>query len=429
MQEFMSYLWKNRLLSSKRLRTTNGEPIEIFDVGNEERNGTFNSAKLKIGDTIWSGNVVIHNNSSDWEKEIVGKKSLYENVILHITLNDDIDTIRKNGESIHQLRISCNENTLESYTEMLNGKFEPLCKQVAAQCSEINLHNYLSRLLIERIEEKAEKITMLHKNCQNHWNDTLFKLLARSFGFGIQSHIFEEWALLLDLQAASKHRDNIEQVEAIFFGQAGLLNESSIPAYYREEALKNEYFRTLQREYKFLKTKFGLKEMKAESWGYGNFTPHIRISRLAAHFCSGKAGIAQISNCYTIPELRDILQIQPSWYWQHHTQFGGTATIGCGDISRKHLDVLIINAIIPTLYSYGKHRKDIELCNKGEDFLHELDSEDNSIIRRWAQKGINATCAADSQALIQLNNAYCAKHKCCECRFASIFFKDKIATC
>ena len=428
MQGFLNFIWKNGLLARRGLKTTTGEPLEILELGHEERSGLFSNAKIIINGFCWSGNIVLHLNSSDWEKEIKNRVSQYENVILHVTLNDDIETLRRNGEAVHQLRLYCPTSIIEEYNRMLDNSFTLPCGKIAASLSSIKLHSFLSRLTIERIEEKAEKITVLHNLCNKRWDDTLFKLLARSFGFGVQSLPFEKWATILNFQALGKHRDNIEQVEAIFFGQAGLLNEESIPTYYRKEALASEYYQTLVQEYRFLKSKFDLQEISYKEWG-GYATPHIRIARIASLYHREKINIATAAACDTINELRDKLQIQPSWYWQHRTQFGGTITIGTGDINNKQLDILIINTIIPILYCYGKHRKDVDMCNKAEDYLHILDSETNNITRRWSEQGIEIGCAADSQAFIQLNKSYCNKHRCHNCQFAYSYFKDRVAVC
>ena len=293
----------------------------------------------------------------------------------------------------------------------------PPCCNIT-ECGEAYLRNSLSQLLALRIEEKCERLTMLYEKSGKRWNEALFRLLARSFGFGIQSNVFEEWATLLNIQALGKHSDNIEQIEAIFFGQAGLLCEESIPQYYRSEATASNYYNTLLREYRFLKSKFSLQEMEHGKWS-GSATPHIRIARLAALWQRGSVSIDRIARCDTVTELRRLFQVQPSYYWQHHTQFGGTTTVGTGDIKNRQLDVLIINTVVPMLYCYGKHRLDVNLCNKAEEYLRDINSEDNGIIHRWAEQGICASNAAESQALIQLNNAYCTKQRCGECPFVN----------
>lgn len=410
MNDIIKFIWANGLLPRKGLKTTAGEEIEITATG-EEHGNMFKNATLTIGGRECKGNVAMH----PGERDLFAEE---EDTILFLTASNGAHP----ASNVPVLQIKCTQSLLDAYTDITNGNIP--CTEVAIRYSSINLHNYLSRLLVERIEDKADRIARMYAQCDKRWNDVLFKLLARSFGFGIQGQAFDEWATLLDMQAIYKHRNNPEQVEAILFGQAGLLAEESIPAYYREEALKSEYYTTLTREYKFLKNKFGLNKMKHSTWNYGNATPHIRISRLATLLCNERLSINAVEDCGTTTALRQLLQVQPSAYWQHHTQFGSTTTIGAGDISNRQLDVLIINCIIPMLYSYGRHREEASLCNMAEDLLHEIDCEENSITRKWANAGVRVNCAADSQAIIQLNNEYCRKKRCTHCRFAHTYLKD-----
>ncbi len=415
-------------MPNNELRTTAGEQIDIINVGqqNPDKKNMFCNARLKIGGREWSGNVVLHTKSSDWEKEICNKEAYYKNVILHVTTQNDIEILHQHGESIPQLQLKYPKSLDIEYENISKNNISLPCSDTIAGMDKIKLHSNLSRLLAERIEEKAQHIYELHEKCDKRWDDTLFKLLARNFGFGIQSGSFEKWARLLSMQAAGKHRDNALQIEALFFGQAGLLEKDSIPYYYQSEALNSKYYNDLLREYKFLITKFNLSNVDYKIWGGGNATPHLRLARLATMYVKNKINISSISECNTIKELRELLQEQPEGYWRCHMQFGGTETTGAAPLKNSQTDLLIINTIAPILYAYGKHRNDISLCNKSEDYLHSLNSEENSIIRRWAQLGINTDCAADSQALIQLQKAYCNRHKCAECHFAYAYIKGKI---
>ncbi len=405
MTDLINYLWKNRIIPQK-LHTTANEPFEITAAGQENADGTFSNATFSINGKELCGDI---------------RLSTVDGSVVTIDI-----TTPGNTASFH-IALNIPQEVSKEYHEITQGRHTPPCERIAATYSNIKLRDYLTRLLIERIEEKAERIGRIYESCDKRWDDTLFKLLARSFGFGIQGRPFEEWALILNLQALGKHRNSIEQVEAIMFGQAGLLTPESIPAYYLRDAMENSPYQLLAREYKFLKSKFNLQEMRHNGWMYGNSSPHIRIARLAKLFHSEKVGTTAIAACNTLKELRDTLQAQPSQYWQHHTQFGSTATSGTGDLGTKQLDVLIINTIVPILYSYGKHRRDTGLCNKAEDFLYEISAENNSIVRRWTQQGVCINCAADSQALIQLNNAYCKAHRCTECRFAQSYFRERLA--
>ncbi|MBQ2779498.1 MAG: DUF2851 family protein [Bacteroidaceae bacterium] len=428
MSTLMHYIWKSRMLAGQKLHTTNGEPVRIIEPGEHTPadGNIFRNARLRIGEREWSGNIILHQRSSDWEKEIhkSGNDS-YKNIILHIIESDDIETMLPHGEYVPQLRISYPPEAEREYRAIKKERKRLPCHDTIATMPKIHLHSRLSRLLVERIEEKARRIEALHTLCDQRWEETLFKLLARNFGFGVQSSTFEQWASLLNMQALGKHRDNPLQIEAMFFGQAGLLNEETIPAYYRAEALATPYYNDLLREYKFLSTKFGLKSMNGKAWSSSS-TPHLRIARLATLYSKASATLSSLSSCDTLKEIEERLQAIPQGYWRNHLQFGGTTTTGCGPLRKSQIETLIINTIAPILYAYGKHRNDATLCEKAEEILHNLPGEINSITRRWTQAAITIDCAADSQALIQLQKNYCDKSACDKCPFAFAYIKERI---
>lgn len=428
MNKSIHYLWKNDLLRFQKLSTTAGEEITIIDRGTEEIDkNIFSGAKIKIGDKIWAGDIVLHKKSSDWESEIQKKRSLYNNVILHVTMQNDCEALRQHGEAVEQIEINCPPSLEKEMHEAFEEHSNRLpCREAISSLEDIKLHSIFSRLLIERIEEKVANIERVLKSCEERWEETLFKTIIRSFGFGIQSITFEEFASIIDFQALGKHRDNIIQIEAIFFGQAGLLEEEAIPYYYREEAKNNAYYNELIREYKFLSNKFKLQSMDYRSWGGSSATPHVRIARLASLYYSKNVSISNISACNTLTDLSKIIDTPLHGYWYNHTCFGGTETCGNGRIKQKQSDVIIINAIVPILYVYGKHRSNQQLCEKAEDYLHELKREENSIIKRWEESGITVNCAADSQALLQLNKRYCATNNCINCKFAYHYIKTRL---
>lgn len=431
MKSVIDYIWQNGLAGNEELVTTAGDSLCIIESGiaDKERENIYTNAKIRIGDKLWCGNIVLHDKSSDWEKELHSKQSGYSNVILHVTLNNDCETLRAHGEAVNQLTIKCPPELEEEFCLAEQHCSSLPCREAISKLANIHFHSYLSRILAERMEEKAslvEKTLALNKG---KWEYTLFKILVRSFGFGIQSSVFEQWAEVLDMQALAKHCDNPLQTDAIFFGQAGLLNEESIPHYYRESARNCDYYNKLVNEYKFLANKFGLKSIDHNKWGNGNTTPHCRIARLAAIYRSGQFTISQITGCNTLAEYRKCLEAQADEYWQKHTCFGSTERLCCAPVKEKQKDVLIINSIVPVLYVYGKHRKNDSFCSKAEDILHQMKSEENHVVRFWREKGVCVECAADSQALIQLNKSYCQKHNCIECKFAYHYIKSRMAEC
>ena len=428
MNKGIHYLWKNNLLRFQELNTSSGEKITILDRGTEsDDKKMFSGAKVKIGDRVWAGDIVFHKKSSDWENEIQKDKTFCNSVILHVTMNNDCDTLRKHGEVVEQLEISCPESLeREMYAAFEEHSRRLPCAGVISSLENIKFHGVLSRLLIERVEEKATDIEKVLRTSEERWDDTLFKTIMRSFGFGVQSAVFEEFASILDFKALGKHRDNMIQVEALFFGQAGLLEAESVPYYYRDAANCSVYYNELRREYKFLANKFKLHNIDYKTWGYAGSTPHVRIARLASLYYSRNISISNITACNTLTDLYGLLDVPLHGYWYNHTCFGGTETCGNGRLKQRQSDVIIINAIVPILYVYGKYRSNRMLCEKAEDYLHELNREDNGIIRRWEENGVAVSCAADSQALIQLNKRYCSANNCINCKFAYYYIKKRL---
>lgn len=424
MKRIIYYVWQHRLLKRKELYTTDGKKVEIIDYGswNEECNEV-NNAKVRIDNELLSGNILLECNNKEMKGENMKGKG--DNIILKVTMNGN-DNAGYELDSTMRLALRCDDSLIEEYDAMEKREQRLQCYEVMAELEEVVLHSIMSRLLMERIEEKAANIEKIFKASDNKWDDTLFRTIIRSFGFGIQGDIFEEWANMLDMKALAKHRDRAIQVEAIMFGQAGLLNEESIPYYYRDDATNSKYFRELQGEYRFLSRKFGLKEMNYKRWGMSNKTPHLRIARLAALYLGQKASISNITACNTTAELNSLLDTALNGYWYNHTCFGGTETSGNGAMKARHCDIIIINAVVPILFMYGKRHNDLALCNKAEDFLHFLKSEENSIVRRWKEQGIEINCAADSQAFLHLNRKYCSKCYCEECHFAYHYIKKRI---
>ena len=404
MKALLRYIWKYRIFPQQPLQTTEGATIEILSNGNEKAD-IFEDAHLLMDGKEKRGCIIF----SDTDGE--GKET-----ILYITDGTPSDTLPT-------LKITPSAETVERFRAIEKG-LHP-CDEILPDCDTLHIDDYLSRLLAERMEDKAAHISSLYEHSEKRWDETLFRLLARNFGFGIQGDAFEEWAKGLNLAALGKHRDNLLQTEAIFFGQAGLLEEDSIPEYYRKEALLTPYYTALRNEYKFLKAKFNLSQTEHTIWG--NSTPHTRIARLASMYHNGRISLSQVAECTTLEAIRELLQTPASDYWNNHNQFGGTeikerATA----LSNKHLNLLTINTIVPILYTYGKHRRENILCNRAEDLLYNLPAEENGIIRSWTKAGIVAKSAADTQALLQLKNRYCKKGRCLECRFAYMMIKGTI---
>ncbi|MEQ2808217.1 DUF2851 family protein [Phocaeicola vulgatus] len=419
MEQLLHYVWKHKIFPLKELKTTTGQQVEVIDTGlaNTDADPDFFNAKLKLDGVLWIGNIEIHERSSDWFKHGHHADAGYNSVILHIASEIDTEISRSNGERIPQIQLICPEAVRTNYKELLETDSYPPCYRIIPSLPPFTAHSWMTALQMERFEQKATLLNERLKRCQGNWEDAFFITLARNFGFGLNGDAFETWAHRLPFRAVDKHRNDLFQIEAIFFGQAGILEDSDGDGYYLR----------LKKEYTYLQHKFGLIPMDASLWRFlrlrpANF-PHIRIAQLACLYHRAYGLLSRIMETETLQGVRDILKGGTSEYWLTHYTFGGSSPSRPKTLSNTSLDLLIINTVVTFLYAYGLHKGNRVLCARAGSFLEELKAENNYITRMWEQCGMKASNAADSQALIQLKKEYCDKKKCLYCRIGYEYLK------
>ena len=429
MEQLLHYVWKHKLFPLTELSTTQGRRVEVIDPGlhNSNAGPDFFNAKVKINGMLWVGNIEIHDKASDWVLHGHDKDERYDNVILHVCGCVDAEVMNSKGEYLTQMVLSVPDSVINNYKELLSVDLYPPCYQIIPSLARLTVHAWMSALQTERLSQKTEAIEERVKRCNGDWENAYFVTLARNFGFGINGDAFEEWALHIPLHAVVHHRDDLFQIEAIFMGQAGLLELDTIPERYQKDALNDGYFAKLRKEYQYLAHKFGLKPMDYKLWRFlrlrpQNF-PHIRISQLAYLYHQRRASLSQLLETYSVKDAKEVLATAVTPYWETHYTFGSTSVRNDKNLSPFSLNLLCINTVVPILFAYGRHRGEEKYCDRAFDFLEQLKPENNHIIRLWQQCGLVVENAGDSQALIQLKKEYCDKKECLRCRFGYEYLK------
>ena len=429
MEQLLYYVWKHKLFPLRPLVTSDGRTLEVIDPGLLNRNAgpDFFNAKVKIDGTLWVGNVEIHGRTSDWYLHRHDQDRAYDNVVLHVAEHIDGEVTDRNGRVIPQLQLPVPPVVSEHYRELLATDSYPPCHRIIPSLPPLTLHSWMAALQTERLERKTGNIERRAQQKNGSWEDAYFVTLARSYGFGINSDAFEQWALNVPLQQVAHHRDDLFQVEALFLGQAGLLNPDSIPQRYRQTALQDAYYRKIQAEYAYLSHKFRLTPLDYRQWRFlrlrpQNF-PHIRISQLARLYFERRAGLSVLLECQTIEQLQEMFKTHVTPYWETHYTFGSESAANSKRVSPFSINLLLVNTAIPVLFAYGKHTTNEKLCERAFDFLDRLKAENNAIIRQWKSCGMEVRSAGDSQALIQLKTAYCDKRECLRCRIGFEYLK------
>lgn len=424
MEKLLHYIWKQRILPLGTLATTRGLPVEVIDPGlhNHDAGPDFFNAKVRIGGTLWVGNVEIHLRATDWLRHRHDTDPAYDSVVLHVVAEADTDVCTSAGRVLPQLVLPVPDEVRAHYAELCRTEDYPRCWRIIPQVPQLRVHSWMSALLFERLNERAAKCLARLQAAQGDWERTAWVTLARNFGFGLNGDAFEQWATRLPLHACAKHRDDLLQLEALFMGTAGLLQAEAVPPSAREAASADAYFRRLQSEYAYLAHKFELPApMPYQLWRYlrlrpQNF-PHLRLAQLAQLYHQGTGGFASLTQAATRQALHQVLDTAPSDYWQRHYLFGLEARKSEKRLSAASRDLLIINTVVPLLFAHGIKTADDQEQERAIQLLEQLKPENNFIIRQWQQCGLQVESAADSQALIQLKRSYCDRSECLRCRF------------
>lgn len=439
MEQLLHYVWKHKLFPLSEMTDSDGHRVEVVDPGLHNHNAgpDFFNAKVVINGTEWIGNVEIHDRSSDWYLHGHERDAQYNNVVLHVVGEIDRDVQTLDGRFLPQLCLPVPDSVRANYEELLAADKYPPCHRIIPDLTRLTIHSWMSALETERLERKTIDIKRRANDCNGDWESAYFITLARSFGFGINSDAFEQWARHLPLSAAAHHRDNLFQIEALFMGQAGLLDASSMPDHHRQAALSDDYFLRLKSEYQYLCHKFRLSEPSDDGrdyraidyrqWRFLRLRPHnfpyIRISQLVNLYYQRRTRLSDVISCATIKEVQQLLRIQVTPYWETHYAFGTSSTQGSKELAAASLNIIMINTVVPVLFAYGRHKSDERLCDRAFDFLEQLKAEDNTIVRMWQQCGLPVNSAGDSQALIQLKTAYCDRKECLRCRIGYEYMK------
>ena len=413
-EDFLHYVWQFRKFSFSNAVTTSGLPVVIMDVGslNVHSGPDFFNARVKIGDQIWAGNVEIHINSSDWYVHGHEKDPNYDNVILHVVWNHDGEIFRKDNSVIPvlELKHEISEATFLKYENLLSDPSRSWinCERDFGSFDDFLMDNWLERLYIERLEEKSAVIFGMLQLSSNNWEEVLFKMLAKNFGLNVNGEALLSMAHSVPFSVVRKTR-KLHQLEALFLGQAGIL----------EKEIEEVYYQKLQEEYDFLKQKYsldntGVTPVKFFRLRPDNF-PNIRLVQLAALYSKKGSLFSEIIQAGSINDFYRILQIEVSGFWETHYTFEKIHKSRRKPLTKSFIDLLVINTLVPIQFCYSR-KLGKDLNEEIMQLMASLKKESNQTIRKFELlRPGTARNALQSQALIQLKKHYCDKNKCLKC--------------
>ncbi|GGD47037.1 hypothetical protein GCM10011514_08770 [Emticicia aquatilis] len=412
-EAFLHYLWQFQQFDKSNLQTISGEKISVLKTGilNTDAGPDFTNTRLQINEIEWVGNVEIHVKSSDWQLHKHQYNEAYNNVILHVVWENDQTITRQNGSLIPTLELKSitDIQLLDKYQYLIDNQSIIPCKEHFSDISDLSKFAILDKVLAKRLQQKAQVVEQLLEKNNGDWEETAYQLLARNFGFKLNYETFLRLAQNLRLKVLQKHRDNLTQIEAMLFGQAGLIEKV------------DEYSEKLSQEYDFFSAKFSLKstQLASHEWKFlrtrpANF-PTIRIAQLAKLITQQQSFFSLFTQTNSIEDLRNSLKIEQSVYWQEHYNLGKVASKKLVGLGKDSINNILINTVIPLLACYSEKTDNQEFMARCVSFLEALPAEDNHITEMWEGLGLTIKSAFDSQASIELYNNFCTHKRCLQC--------------
>lgn len=420
-EDFITYLWKYRLLCNN-IKTTTGLQCKIMETGAHNKNAgpDFFNAKIRIGDTLWAGNIEIHVLSSDWYKHKHQFDEAYNNIVLHLVYTEDKSVRRKNGELIPTIEIAglYDENLYQTYQNLLRSKNWIPCQSFIHTVNRFVINSWLDRLLIERLEKKASGIEEKLRYNNNDWSETFYQVLARNFGFKVNAVPFEILARSIPLNILGKHKDDLFQLEALLFGQAGLLSGKA----------NSVYFKKLKKEYLFLSKKYNLKPNDGSLWHFlrlrpSNF-PTVRLAQFACLIHKSSHLLSKVIENEKISDLYDLFDTVASGFWDEHYTFQTKSAKRIKKLGRSAVNLILINTVAPFLFTYGDATNDQVLKDRSLRLLDMVPGEVNAQTKRWKELGMNTRTSFNTQALMELKGNYCSVKKCLSCSIGNELLKN-----
>jgi hypothetical protein len=410
-EDILHFLWKHKHTNLKGLKTTEGQLVEVVDPGehNFDSGPDFFNAKVKIGDTLWAGNIEIHFKSSDWNQHNHSSDPFYDTIILHVVAKNDIQIHNTKGQTIPTLVIPYpNEIEWELQRLVGSGKWIP-CADIIGQIQDFPFRMWLNSLLVERLEQKVSIISNLSAANNEMWEEVFYQSVARSFGLKINALPFELLSKSVPLRVLGKMKGNLFQIEALLFGQAGMLAKQS----------DDDYFKRLKKEYQYIQQKHQLQPIPSHLWKFMRLRPMafptIRIAQFAMLIHQSTGLFSKTIEAKNLKDYENLFCVGVSEYWQNHYTFEKKSRKNSKKLGSDTLKNIVLNSVIPTLFAYGKARNNEALKDKSLAILEELPPEKNAKVNGFGKLNIMANNSFASQSLIQLKTNYCDRRKCLFC--------------
>lgn len=412
-EEVFHFIWQHGLFNKDDLKTIDGESIRIIHPGTLNTNSgpDFIQAKIFIDNVLFIGNVELHIHGLDWYKHQHEKDPAYQNVILHVVLDQAIPTqvLSRNIPTI-EIGNKVEKVFTKNYTYLLQHQNRFACERLCSTIPQEIVFQQWEWAGKQRIIQKSKKLHEFFIQSGNRIDQAFLILLTRNFGFGINNEIAQMLGSRLPIKLVYKYMHSQFQLEALILGISGLLEKDSNDAYFLE----------LEKEFRYLKQQFHFNPLPAHAWKFsktrpGNF-PTIRLAQLAALLHKKPRLIPEIFEAKNLKELMAIFDSTISPYWQNHYAPGKIKAQRQLQLSKEGIYNIIINSVIPLWVWEGFRSENSIFMDRSEFILKEMPFENNKYTRIFEALNPPNKNAFDSQAAYYQAKEFCEKKQCIKCK-------------
>ncbi len=422
-EKLLQFIWQFQYFTKQPLFTTSGECLQIINPGifNTNQGPDFLQSKIKIDNTIWAGNIEIHINASDWLLHKHQADENYRNIILHVVWNADVHIEDANGKAIPALVLEplVSKLMLTHYEALMQSQDFVPCQSYLPVLSAIGWQSWQERLLIERLQKRSAIVFQKLYQTENHWEEVFWQILSRNFGMPVNADAFESIAQSISISILAKHKNQVQQLEAILLGQAGLLQEEST----------DSYVLLLQREYLFLKNKYKLTEASIKPLFLrmrpANF-PTVRLAQLAMLIHQSDHLFSKLVESKSGKDIVQFLNITANDFWHYHYQLHTKTDYKPKVLGEQMAENILMNTVVPVVFAYGLYHNNQTYKDKALEWLSQTKGEQNNIIKSWTSVGVNSENALQIQGLLELKKHYCDVKKCLDCAVGNKILKQSV---
>ncbi|MBE6209519.1 MAG: DUF2851 family protein [Rikenellaceae bacterium] len=396
-------LWRMGYFVNTTFTGEQGENIVIQKAGEESDNPLiYNNACICIDGKTCMGNVMLGSAVEDCTSAIL--RLVEESVPRLMSLE---------GELIPQAVVTIPQEISTRYEELINSDIKECpCGKIVAAMDSLHKTDLFTRLVVSRLQRKCHVVERAYIEGHSNWCQAMYAMLFRAMGDHKNQEAFQLLANKVPIHILSRERGNGNNVEIMLVGASGLL----------KRYCSSSHTRQIMEDFAYLARKHSIVPMRGGEWVLKGINPNnhplLRISQLAAYVSNTNFIFDKIIACRNADDIQALLgsgEGKVSEYWQTHFTPNKRTSRRPKTLGRDKINLLGINLAVPLIFAYGRYLQNEETKERALDLLEKLKVESNYITRHWTAHGVTLSSSFDSQAVIELENSFCANHNCWKC--------------